>query len=88
MTQWSFSLLEFSGKKNQTSGMSFSPRSRRQCRGTCWRHRSESHYTKTGPQGGRRPFPLSMMLRLYCLQRWHSLSELGAKATPCVMHWI
>jgi hypothetical protein len=27
----------------------------------------ESHYPKMGPQGGRRPFPLPVMLRIYCL---------------------
>jgi IS5 family transposase len=27
------------------------------------------HYPKQGPQGGRRPFPIAMMLRIYCLQQ-------------------
>lgn len=27
------------------------------------------HYPKMSPQGGRRPFPLSMMLLIYCLQQ-------------------
>ena len=26
------------------------------------------HYPKEGPQGGRRPFPIAVMLRIYCLQ--------------------
>jgi IS5 family transposase len=39
----------------------------------------EPHYPKTGPQGGRRPFPLASMLRIYCLQQWYNLSEPGAE---------
>ena len=27
------------------------------------------HYPKEGPQGGRRPFPIAVMLRIYCLQQ-------------------
>ena len=38
----------------------------------------EPHYPKLGRQGGRRPFPLSTMLRIYCLQQWYSLSDPGA----------
>jgi transposase, IS5 family len=39
----------------------------------------EPHYPKLGPQGGRRPFPLSTMVRIYCLQQWYSLSDPGAE---------
>ena len=39
----------------------------------------EPHYPKTGPQGGRRPFPLAVMLRIYCLQQWYNLSDPGAE---------
>ena len=39
----------------------------------------EPHYPKMGPQGGRRPFPLPVMLRLYCLQQWYNLSDPGAE---------
>ena len=28
----------------------------------------EPHYPKIGPNGGWRPFPLAVMLRIYCLQ--------------------
>ena len=31
----------------------------------------EPRYPKMGPQGGRRPFPLPVMLRIYCLQQWY-----------------
>jgi len=39
----------------------------------------EPHYPKLGPQGGRRPFPLGVMLRIYCLQQWYNLSDPGAE---------
>ena len=39
----------------------------------------EPHYPKIGPQGGRRPFPISTMLRIYCLQQWYNLSDPGAE---------
>jgi hypothetical protein len=39
----------------------------------------EPHYAKTGPQGGRRPFALAVMLRIYCLQWWYNLSDPGAE---------
>src|SRR6476660_6946498 len=39
----------------------------------------EPHYPKIGAKGGRRPFPLATMLRVYCLQQWYSLSDPGAE---------
>jgi IS5 family transposase len=39
----------------------------------------EPHYPKAGPNGGRRPFPLAAMLRIYCLQQWYALSDPGAE---------
>jgi transposase, IS5 family len=39
----------------------------------------EPHYPKLGRQGGRRPFPLTVMLRIYCLQQWYNLSDPGAE---------
>jgi hypothetical protein len=33
------------------------------------------HYPKEGPQGGRRPFPIAVRLRIYCLQQWYNLSD-------------
>ena len=35
-------------------------------------------YPKSGPQGGRLPFPLPVMLRIYCLQQWYGLSDPGS----------
>ena len=31
------------------------------------------HYPKEGPQGGRRAFPIAVMLRIYCLQQVQSV---------------
>jgi len=39
----------------------------------------KSHYPKAGLRGGRRPVPLSVMLRIYCLQQWYNLSDPGAE---------
>ena len=39
----------------------------------------EPHYPKAGPHGGRRPFPIAVMLRIYCLQQWYALSDPGAE---------
>src|SRR4030095_16442731 len=37
------------------------------------------HYPKAGPPGSRRPCPITVMLRIYCLQQWYNLSDPGAK---------
>jgi len=37
------------------------------------------HYTKTNLRGGRPQMPLSVMLRIYCLQQWYGLSDPGAE---------
>ena len=37
------------------------------------------HYPQPGPQGGRRAFPIAVMLRIYCLQQWYNLSDPGAE---------
>jgi IS5 family transposase len=35
----------------------------------------EPHYPKTSKKGGRPPYPLATMLRIYLLQQWYSLSD-------------
>ncbi len=37
------------------------------------------HYTKKNPNGGRAQMPLSVMLRVYCLQQWYGLSDPGVE---------
>jgi IS5 family transposase len=39
----------------------------------------EPYYPKVGPQGGRCPFPITVMLRIYCLQQRYQLSDQGAE---------
>jgi len=46
----------------------------------------EPHYPKSGPQGGRLPFPLPVMLRIYCLQQWYGLSDPGAEEALYDIH--
>ena len=36
------------------------------------------HYPKACSNGGRRPFPLAVMLRIYCFQQRQNLSDPGA----------
>ncbi len=79
MGQLSFASLNFSAKKKRTKRDVF-----------LWEVASvvpwgapegviEPHYPKIGPKGGRRPFLLGVMLRIYCLQQWYTLSDLGAE---------
>src|SRR6201989_1074538 len=37
------------------------------------------HFPKAGVTGGRRPLPIAVMLRIYCLQQWYNLSDPGAE---------
>ena len=37
------------------------------------------HYPQAGPSGGRRAYPIGVMLRIYCLQQWYRLSDPGAE---------
>ena len=39
----------------------------------------DPHYPKMGTQDGRRPFPLAVILRIYCLQQWYNLSDPGTE---------
>jgi IS5 family transposase len=79
MTQLSFSSLEFTGKKKQTKRDLFLSEMSAAVPWGLLAAQIEPYYPKTGPQGGRRPFPLSAMLRIYCLQQWYSLSDPGAE---------
>jgi IS5 family transposase len=37
----------------------------------------EPHYPKTSSKGGRPPYPLRTMLRIYLMQQWYDLSDPG-----------
>ncbi len=77
--QLSFASLDFAAKKKRTKRDVFLA----EMAGTVPWDRLEGliepHYPKIGPQGGRRPFPLATMLRIYCLQQWYTLSDPGAE---------
>jgi hypothetical protein len=79
MDQLSFASLDFAAKKKRTKRDVFLGEMRMIVPWGALEALIEPHYPKNGPQGGRRPFPLPVMLRIYCLQQWYSLSDPGAE---------
>src|SRR5258708_39527902 len=79
MDQLSFASLDFAAKKKRTKRDVFLAEMSAVVPWAVLEGLIEPHYPKLGPQGGRRPFPLSTMLRIYCLQQWYSLSDPGAE---------
>jgi IS5 family transposase len=77
--QMSFASLDFAAKKKQTKRDVFLAEMATVVPWVEFEALIEPHYPKLGPQGGRRPFPLSTMLRIYCLQQWYNLSDPGAE---------
>jgi IS5 family transposase len=77
--QLSFASLDFAAKKKRTKRDVFLAEMGRIVPWGMLEGLIEPHYPKMGPQGGRRPFPLGVMLRIYCLQQWYSLSDPGAE---------
>ncbi|MEJ1336419.1 MAG: IS5 family transposase [Candidatus Sedimenticola sp. (ex Thyasira tokunagai)] len=77
MDQLSFSEAEYSGKRKQTRREKFLAEMEQV---VPWRRLErliEPHYPKAG--NGRQPYPLSAMLRIYCLQQWYGLSDPAAE---------
>jgi IS5 family transposase len=79
MDQLSFASLDFSAKKKRTKRDVFLAEMAAVVPWSAMEAVIEPHYPKIGPQGGRRPFPLATMLRIYCLQQWYALSDPGAE---------
>src|SRR5262245_62195105 len=79
MDQLSFASLDFATKKKRTKRDVFLAEMATVVPWAVLEGVIEPHYPKTGPQGGRRPFPLPVMLRIYCLQQWYTLSDPGAE---------
>ncbi|MFO1096692.1 MAG: IS5 family transposase [Xanthobacteraceae bacterium] len=77
--QLSFASLDFAGKKKRTKRDVFLAEMTAVVPWGKLEALIDAHYPRLGPQGGRRPFPLSTMLRIYCLQQWYSLSDPGAE---------
>ena len=77
--QLSFASLDFAAKKKRTKRDMFLGEMSAVVPWGMLEALIEPHYPKMGPQGGRRPFPLAVMLRIYCLQQWYNLSDPGAE---------
>jgi len=79
MDQLSFASLDFAAKKKRTKRDVFLAEMAAVVPWAALEAVIEPHYPKVGPKGGRRPFPLATMLRVYCLQQWYDLSDPGAE---------
>jgi len=79
MDQPSFASLDFAAKKKRTKRDVFLAEMAAVVPWGMLEALIEPRYPKMGPQGGRRPFPLPAMLRIYCLQQWYTLSDPGAE---------
>ena len=79
MDQLSFASLDYAAKKKRTKRDVFLGEMSAVVPWGILERLIEPHYPKMGPQGGRRPFPLAVMLRIYCLQQWYNLSDPGAE---------
>jgi IS5 family transposase len=63
---------EFSNKRRQTRKEKFLGRMDKLIPWARLEAVIEPHYPKAG--NGRRPYPLSIMLRIHCMQQWYNLS--------------
>ena len=79
MDQLSFASLDFAAKKKRTKRDVFLAEMAAVVPWGALEAVIEPYYPKVGPKGGRRPFPLATMLRIYCLQQWYNLSDPGAE---------
>jgi len=77
--QLSFSSLDFAGKKKRTKRDVFLAEMAAVVPWPVLEAVIEPHYPKVGANGGRRPYPIAVMLRIYCLQQWYNLSDPGAE---------
>jgi IS5 family transposase len=86
MDQLSFASLDWAAKKKRTKREVFLAEMAAVVPWAKLAAVIEPHYPKSGPRGGRRPFPLAVMLRIYCLQQWYNLSDPGAEEALYDMH--
>src|SRR3978361_2008883 len=77
--QLSFATLDYAGKKKRTKRDVFLGEMAAAVPWSVLEAVVEPYYPKVGPNGGRRPFPIAVMLRIYCLQQWYNLSDPGAE---------
>ena len=86
MDQLSFASLDFAAKKKRTKRDVFLAEMSAVVPWGKLEAVIEPHYPKVGAKGGRRPFRLSTMLRIYCLQQWYGLSDPGAEEALYDIH--
>src|SRR4249920_4041517 len=86
MDQLSFATLDYAAKKKRTKRDVFLAEMAAVVPWVAVEAVIEPHYPKLGPQGGRRPFPVFVMLRIYCLQQWYGLSDPGAEEALYDIH--
>ena len=79
--QLSFATLDYAGKKKRTKRDVFLAEMAATVPWSVLEAVIAPHYPQPGPQGGRRAFPIAVMLRIYCLQQWYNLSDPGASGT-------
>ena len=77
----SFSELEYRTKKRKTRREKFLERMEGLIPWSELEACIEPHYPRAGR--GRRPYPLSSMLRVHCVQLFHNLSDPGMEDMPC-----
>ena len=80
MGQLSFASLDYAAKKKRTKREVFLSEMDPVVPWSKLEAVIEAHYPKANLTGGaRRPFPLTVMLRIYVLQQWYQLSDPGAE---------
>src|SRR3954465_4976091 len=77
--QLRFATLDYAGKKKRTKRDVFLAEMAAAVPWSMLEAVIAPHYPKEGPQGGRRAFPIAVMLRIHCLQQWYNLSDPGAE---------
>jgi IS5 family transposase len=81
MTQLSFATLDHQNKKKRTKREAFLVEMEEVVPWPMLLGSIEPFYPKAG--NGRRPYDLSVMLRIYFLQQWYQLSDPGAEDALC-----
>jgi transposase, IS5 family len=79
MSQLSFATLDYAAKKKRTKRDVFLAEMSEVVPWVRLEAIIAPHYPQAGPNGGRRAYPLGVMLRIYCLQQWYRLSDPGAE---------
>lgn len=79
MSQLSFASLDYATKKKRTRREAFLAEMDEVVPWARLEAVIAPHYPKAGLHGGRRPYPMTVMLRIYLLQQWYQLSDPGAE---------